>query len=519
MAVDMQERNAPTATMADPQDFIASTYFHQGTELLRRGAFAEAETYLREVVRIWPNHPGALNNLGTSVWQQGRAREAEAIYRRALDEAPDDFGILNNCGNALWEQTRPEEAIPFYHRALEIRPEAAETQMNLGVALSDLGQFDEAIAWIKSSIHLEPGLADAYDNLGMTLARLGRWDEALALYDRAIEIRPRFPEAHRNKSFVLLTLGDYRRGWAEHEWRLRCKNHRLLPTTSPMWKGEDLDGRSILLHAEQGLGDVIMFIRFAEDVKRRGAHVVAAVPDSLIRLISRATGVDEVHDWFAPLPTCDYHAPLMSLPSILGTTLESLPGRYPYLSPDDRSVELWRPVFEDAIAAAYPGESGSQPFRVGIVWQGNPSHRNDLRRSFPLELFRTIAEVPGVQLISLQKGKGVEQLEGQADRFPVAVFPGCGPGEQDRRDFVDTAAAMTLCDLVIAPDSSTAHLAGSIGVPVWIPLTIVSDCRWLTKREDSPWYPSVRLFRQETLNDWEGIFDRMAGRLRVEIGV
>ncbi len=274
----------------DATAYIASIYFNQATVLLRQGAYGEAETYLREVVRTWPGHTGALNNLGTAVWQQGRVREAEAFYRRALAEAPDDFGVLNNLGNALWEQSRPGEAVDFYRRALELEPASAETQMNLGVALSDLGEFDEAIEWLESSLRLQPRSPEALDNVGMTLARQGRWGEAMTWYERALAVRPDFPEAHRNRAYIWLTHGDYERGWPEHEWRLGCRNHRVLPVPRPQWTGEDIRGRTILLHAEQGYGDVLQFIRFACPVKRRGPRVIVACPEPLVRLVAALPG-------------------------------------------------------------------------------------------------------------------------------------------------------------------------------------------------------------------------------------
>jgi Tfp pilus assembly protein PilF len=507
--VDRGARRSST----DPTTYIASTYFEQGTALLRRRCFAEAEAYLREVVELWPRHAGAWNNLGTSVWQVGRVREAEEYYRRALAEAPNDFGVLNNLGNALWEQSRPAEAVEYYRRALRLNQDAPETQMNLGVALSDLGEFDEAIAWLEASLRLQPGFPKALDNLGMTLARLGRWDEALRLYEEALAIRPDFPEAHRNRSFLWLAHGDYVRGWPEHEWRLRCRNHRGVPVPRPAWRGEDIAGRTILLHAEQGLGDVVQFIRFAGEVKRRGARVIVACPESLMRLVALSPGVDAVRDWNAPVPECDVHAPLMSLPAILGTTLATVAVQCPYFSIDATLIDRWRPVVERALAAARPevearGGAGRRPLRIGVVWQGNPSHRNDGRRSFPLGLFSDIAGRPDVRLLSVQKGKGVEQLDGLRGRFPIAVLPGCGPGEEDRRDLLDTATIMTLLDLVITPDTSAAHLAGSLGVRTWVPLTAVSEWRWLMDRDDSPWYPSITLFRQRSGEDWEAVFPK-----------
>ena len=278
-------------------------------------------------------------------------------------------------------------------------------------------------------------------------------------YERSLAIRPDYPEARRNRSFVWLLRGDYERGWPEHEWRLACRNHRILPVPRPRWYGEDVRGRTILLHGEQGLGDILQFVRFACPVKRRGARVIAACPDSMVRLVASCPGVDSVQDWYDPIPDCDFHAPLMSLPAILGTTLESLPGEHPYLSADAETVARWRPIVERSLASAYPGDDDREagpgrPFTIGIAWQGNPRNRIDPWRSFPLVQLAHIAELPGVRLISLQKGAGIEQLAGLSGRFPVAVLPGCGPGEDDRRDFLDTAAIMSLVDLVIAPESA-----------------------------------------------------------------
>jgi Tfp pilus assembly protein PilF len=515
-------RRAAGAQSPGATSYVAEVYFNQGTTLLRQGSYAEAERYLREVVRIWPAHAGALNNLGTSVWQQGRILEAEEYYRRALVEAPDDFGVLNNLGNALWEQGRPAESVDYYRRALELRVDSAETQMNLGVALSDLGQFDEAIEWLESSLRLHPHSPEALDNVGMTLSRQGKWDEAMVWYERSLAVRPDFPEAHRNRAFTWLIHGHFARGWAEHEWRVGCRNHRVRPVPRAPWTGGDIEGRTILLRAEQGLGDVLQFIRFAGPVRRRGARVIVACPEALIRLIARCPGVDAVEDWFGPIPDCDVQSMLMSLPAILGTTQASLPGEFPYLAPDVATVDRWRPILERSLASVGSrdvdhGAARDRIFRIGIAWQGNPCHRNDRARSFPLSHFARLAELPGVRLISLQKGTGTEQLADLAGRFPVAVLPGTGPGEDDRRDFLDTAAIMSLVDLVIAPDSAVAHLAGSLGVRAWVPLPAVPEWRWMLDRDDTPWYPTMTLFRQDSSSDWGTVFRRMAVRLHVEL--
>jgi len=502
--------------------FIATVYFDQATSLLNRGFFAESEAYFREVLRLQPDHANALNNLGTALFRQGRLQEAERCYRRARTLKPNDFAILNNLGNVLFEQGRLDQALRRYRKAVQLQPDSPEALMNLGVTLSELGRFDEALLSIRESLRLLPDAANCHVGLGMTLARQGNLDEALVSYEQALRLRPDYPEPRRNRAFIWLAGGDFERGWPEYEWRLRCQNLRVLTVNRPRWTGEDFEGRSILLHAEQGLGDALQFIRFAPLVKRRGGRVLVACPQSLIRLLTRWPGVDLVVDWKSPLPDCDVHAPLMSLPAILGTTLANLPAEIPYLRVDAGTVEDWRPVVARAIARAAGGRTSEerQPVRVlkiGIAWQGNRVHPSDRWRSFPLTHFAHLAEVPGVRLISLQKGDGTEQLARLAGRFPVAELSHRDQDGEDRRDFLDTAAVMSQLDLVVTPDTAIAHLAGSLGVPVWVALSTVGEWRWLIDRDDSPWYPTMRLFRQTTFGDWDSVFERMAGTLSQEL--
>jgi Flp pilus assembly protein TadD len=488
-------------------------YFRRGTSLLRERCFAEAEACFREALRIDPDDADVLNNLGTAVWEQGRAGESMAYYLRAHQFKPRDFGILNNVGIALWDQGRPERAVVFYRRALEIQPDSFDTRMNLGVSLSDLGQFDEALVWIRSSLELQPGSADAWDNLGMTLARQGNWQEAMACYDRAIELRPDFGEAHRNRALGWLAQGDFEQGWPEAEWRLKCRNPPGFGFPRPRWIGDPLAGRTILLHWEQGLGDTLQFIRFAPLVKERGGQVWFYCQPPLVRLVKRSPGVDQIFDGTSPVPDFQVHAPLMSIPAIVGTTLATLP-RDPYLSADAATIEHWR---MDLLRGLGVSDLASV-FTIGIAWQGSPHNRIDRWRSFPLEKLAPLAKLPGVRLISLQKGAGTEQIRALAGAFPVVELDGAGAGQKDTRDFLDTAAVMSLVDLVVTPETAVAHLAGSLGVRTWVALSSVGDWRWMVDQDDSPWYPSARLFRQTEMGDWDGVFRRMAEALRPEIG-
>ncbi|MGP0063205.1 MAG: tetratricopeptide repeat protein [Isosphaeraceae bacterium] len=499
-----------------PGRFIAETYYKQATALLTRGVYAESEKYLREALRVCPEHAGAWNNLGTAVWQQGRVEEAETCYRRGLSLEPEDHGILNNLGNALWQQGKPDEAVPYYRQALASCPDTPETLMNLGVALSDVGKFDEAMDRIRDSLRLRPDSPEAIDNLGMTLARQGRWDEAMACYEQALRLHPDFPEARRNRAYAWLARGDYERGWPEYEWRLRCRNHVGLTANRPRWNGEDLAGRTILLHAEQGFGDTLQFIRFATMVQDRGGRVMVWCPNPLIRLVAGCPGVDHVLTPSEPLPDFQVHCPLMSLPAVLGTRMDTLPNGVPYLSADTETTERWRPIVERCVSGTNHGETAhktgpSRVLKIGIAWQGNPRNRIDRWRSLPLRHFAHLARLPGVRLISLQKGDGTEQIAELAGRFPVAEFHDASAGDGlHRRDFLDTAAIMRHLDLVVTLESAVAHLAGALGVRVWVALAAVADWRWLMDRDDSPWYPTMTLFRQSEPGDWDGVFRRIA---------
>ena len=299
-----------------------------------------------------------------------------------------------------------------------------------------------------------------------------------------------------------LTLGDYQGGFAEYEWRWKTKRFAGSPAYhEPLWDGSGLDGKTILLHAEQGLGDTVQFLRFVLLVKDRGGRVIVACQKPLLPLFAACPWIDQLVAQGETLPAFDVQAPLLSLPRIFGTTLATLPSQVPYLSADPGLVQRWQKEL-----AAYPG------FRVGIAWQGNPNNPADRQRSFPLDCLAPLAKLPGVRLFSLQKGPGTEQIDQRAQRFPLVELgsrldEAAGP-------FMDTAAVMTNLDLVISACTSLAHLAGALAVPVWIALKFAPEWRWLYGRDDSPWYPTARLFRQPQPGDWTAVFDRMAAALR-----
>lgn len=478
-----------------------AVWIHLGDGALQSGRHAEAETWYRQALAAWPEDADLLNNMGTAVWFQGRLDAAEDYYRQAHQLQPESHSYLNNLGNIQRARGRIDEAEASYRRSLEIAPQAIESRINLGVALSDLSRLEESETLLREVVAIRPEIPDAHLNLGTTLTRLGRWDEAIACYEEAVRLRPQYPEARRNRAMHWLGLGDYERGWPEYEWRWRCHGKGFPVGDRPIWNGEDLQGRRILLHAEQGFGDTLQFVRYAERVKRQGADVTLACADPLIRLLERCPGVDRVVAVGSPLPATDFQALLMSLPANFGTTLATVPAEVPYLSADPDEVERWR--------LRLGPDSG---LKIGIAWQGNPRYPGDSRRSFPLAAFDQAAKLPGLRLIRLQHGPGSEQIERLDGRFKVEDL--LGREEKSDWDFLDSAALIENLDLVVTADSAIGHLAGALGVPVWVALPYASEWRWLRDREDSPWYPTMRLFRQRRAGDWDEVFARISEALR-----
>lgn len=477
-------------------DFAAASY-NLGSVREKQGRIDDALAGYRQACRLAPDFVDAHLNLGPLLEKQGLLDEALNCCRHAVELAPDRSTAHNNLGGVLARQGKRDEAARCYRRAIELDPTSAEAHNNLAGVLRDQLQLESAEASCRRAIELNSTLAAAHNNLGLVLTDQHRLAEGIACCRRAIELEPGFADAHYNMGLTLLLNGQYDEGWPAYEWRWRRhgKQEPTLPTPVPRWDGEVLEGRTILLRCEQGLGDVLHFIRYATLVKQRGARVVAEVQPALVRLVTSCPGVDEVVAKGDPLPPCDFYAHLLSLPRIFRTTATTIPVAVPYLTPDESSLAAWGK------------ELASDPLcKVGIAWQGNPEHPADHRRSIPLARFAPLAELSGVRLYSLQAGAGREQL---VDGPPSIVDLGDRLG-----DFCHTAAIMRNLDLVIACDSSAAHLAGAIGVKVWMPLAFTPDWRWLLEGEETRWYPSMRLFRQTTPGDWRNVFRRIAAELQ-----
>jgi tetratricopeptide (TPR) repeat protein len=479
----------------------AEAHNNLGYALLMLGRLDEALVSVEQALRLKPDLADAHNNLGKVHQDMGRFEQAADSYRRAVDAQPSSTLFLGNLANALTALGKPEEAVPYYRRAVRLQPDEAIFLSNLGNALTLTGRPDEAEAFCRQALRLKPDFADAYHNLGIALSAQGEVEQALALNAQAIRLNPDHVGARNCQAMWRLQMGDFARGWEEYEWRWKKADvpPRAFPQT--LWDGSPLEGRTILIHAEQGLGDTLQFIRYAPLVKRLGATVIVECQPVLCGLLAGCHGIDHLVARGSPLPPFDVHVPLLSLPRLFGTVLDTVPAEVPYLFADAQLVERWR------------GElSGAPGVRVGIAWQGNPRFPANCMRSIPLTHFAPLAQVDGVRLFSLQKGAGREQLRAVARYLPVVDLG-------DRLDdatggFMDTAAVMKNLDLVITSDTATAHLAGALGVPVWVALALGADWRYLWRREDSPWYPTMRLFRQTRLGDWDGVFERITAVLR-----
>jgi tetratricopeptide (TPR) repeat protein len=438
--------------------------------------------------------------------QDGDMVGAEALYRQILCFEPGNADAGNNLANALFKQNRLAEAAEWYQRTLQLNPQYANAHFNLGNVLFAQGRLVEAEECFRQTLKVQPTFLDAHNNLGNALKYQGRLAEADASFRQALGVNSEHRPALWNRALLRLLQGDFAAGWADYEQRWNLPGAAARSLQQPRWDGSPLAGKSILVYAEQGYGDTIQFLRYLPLAQQRGGRVVFECPLALAALALEASGVDQLVRPGTPLPPIDLQIPLLSLPGLFGTTLANIPASVPYLQADAELVRKWEQLLarDDIGRMARRQPSGNPPLTVGIAWQGNPQFRGDVLRSIPLLFFESLAAVPGIRLVSLQKGAGVEQIHGLAGRFSIV-----NPSAR-LENFSDTAALMMNLDLVISSDTSIPHLAGALGIPVWTILQFVPDWRWLLDRPDSPWYPTMRLFRQYTFGDWGEVFERIA---------
>jgi len=473
----------------------SAAQFADGNEFMRAGRFAEAAAAYRRSLALNRAAPRTHNNLAVALAEQGRYGSALAHYREAIRLDPDYAPTHYNFANACRALAKYVEAITAYERALTLAPGWAGALLNCGLALAALGQQAAAEGYYRSALARQPDYPEAHNNLGLALQLQGRLDEAMQHFDRALELAPVFSNAHTNRAQLRMLLGDFEQGWAEYEWRWRLAGVALRTLPIPHWDGSRLDGRTLLIRAEQGFGDTIQFVRFAARLEQAGIKVFLECQPALTSLLSRAPGVRQAFARGLPLPECAAQIPLASLPRALGITdpaAETMDAHY--LQPDPKLQAQWR----EKLAL-----TGS--LHIGIAWKGSSGHPQDCHRSIAPAHFAALAAVPGVKLVSLQPG----------ERPPAALQalePLAQPGEQ-AFSFEDTAAIIGNLDLVVTCDTAVAHLAGALGVPVWIALPLIPDWRWRLARDDSAWYPSARLFRQTQLDEWPDVFQRIAAAL------
>ena len=475
----------------------------QAVALINQGKLQEAETIYKDLIAAGTNNHIVYGNLAAICGMQGRYDELIELLRKTLQLKPNYPEAHNNLGNALQEQGDLDAAIASYNKALQLKPNYPDAHNNLGNALKEKGDLDAAIASCNKALQLKPNYTDAHYNLGIALQEQGDLDAAIASYNTALQLKPNYPEAHSNLSMAELLSGDYKSGWKRYEYRFECKDDKGILNANPpceQWAGGELtEGSKLLLVSEQGLGDTLQFMRYAIALREQGASVSICAQPKLHSLI-KTSGID-------PSPLTPQQAnkindgqwiPLLSVPRHLEVSPQNPIITEPYIKTTDELIDKWKGIF-----------SSEQRPIIGLNWQGNPGHEktNSRGRSLPLETFAPIAQLTNATVLSLQKGFGSEQLETCSFRDR---FVSCQQQVDETWDFLETAAIIANCDLVITSDTSVAHLAGGMGKNTWVLLKKVPEWRWGLEGDTTFWYPSMRLFRQRERGDWNEVMERVA---------
>jgi tetratricopeptide (TPR) repeat protein len=479
----------------------AAVHINLGLALQRGGRHLEALDCFRQAIFLAPEEADPYFNSGNALAELGRWAEAESHFRHALRLRPDFGKAHNNLGNTLRALGRVPEAVASFSRALAAMPESIGAMNNLGNALRASGSLAQAERYFRQALALRPESADTWCNLGNALRDDRRHDEALACYARALDLNPGFAEVHFNRAWILLLKEKFDEGWQEYEWRLRqpawvAGAHGRVAL--PEWRGEPFPDRRLLVYDEQGFGDAIQFARYLPLVKALGGSVIFETRPELLPLFKTLQGADRLvarRSIARPAVEADAYVALLSLPRLFGTGTRTVPWTGPYLKADPSRRERWG------------ARLGGPAFRIGIAWSGS---QVDPLRACPPESFAFLERFPDIRLYSLQK----EVAPADREKAPAGIFPLGG----EFNDFADTAAVIDHLDLVVSVDTAVAHLSGAMGKPTWLLLPYTADWRWLENREDTPWYPTMRLFRQKTWGDWQEVFERVATGLRAHLG-
>lgn len=473
----------------------------RGVRCAREGRLEEAVRRFRQALELDPRCAEAHSNLGNALREQGQFEEALLHLHRALESNPGLAEARLNLAVVLEERGELEESEGQLREALRACPDHPVALSNLGGVLKKLGRLEEARTCLERALAREPHFSQAHNNLGAVLEQMGQWDQAEARYQEAVRWNPQSAEAHLNLAMVRLLQGDFQRGWPEYEWRWELRGTLPRDCGRPRWDGSPLEGRTILLQAEQGLGDTIQYVRYAPLVAQRGGRVVVECPPRLVELLGTVPGVERVVSTQDPPPLCAVHVPLASLPGLLATRLETIPNQVPYLSVAAERLEAARERI---------GDRGGRR-KIGLVWAGSPWNKNERNRSLRLTQLAPLAplaQVKGVAWFSLQRGPQAAELWSAPPGLTITNL------EKEQPNLAETAAAIQCLDLVIGVDTMVVHLAGALGRPVWVLQPFAPDYRWLLEREDSPWYPTMRLFRQPAPGEWVPVIERLAKELK-----
>jgi len=473
-------------------------YYNRGNTLMELKRFDEALSSYDQAIAINPDYGDAYYNRGNTLMELKRFDEALSSYDQAIAINPDYHESYNNRGNTLMELKRFDEALSSYDQAIAINPDYHESYNNRGNTLKELKRFDEAINSYNQAITINPDYHEPYNNRGNTLKEFKRFDEALVSYNQAISIDPDYADAYFNKSLLLILRGEYGEGWQLYEWRWKQKHNinSRRAYKQPLWLGhESLINKTLLITIEQGFGDYIQFIRYALLVEQLGAKVILEVPLVLMKLASTLKGHFIFVESGKSLLDFDYYCPIVSLPLAFKTTVETIPATLPYLYVDKAKKQQLNKRLGKQVMT-----------RIGLVWTGGPDHKKDCDRSLLLKQFSSLLTLP-FEFHSLQKD--IREVDAQT----IIDFPHMYQHQDELQDFSDTAALVDAMDIIISVDTSVAHLAGAMGKKLLLLLPYLPDFRWMLDREDSPWYPSAKLYRQEKINDWDTALEKLKADL------
>lgn len=480
------------ALLRDPTN--ADAFHNRGYSHEKCGNFQAAIGNYTRAILLKKHYAQAHNNRGNAFFAMGRIESALADYDSAIAADAAYAPAYSNKGNALVTLKKYDEALVALNKALELDSTSSTVLNNMAFALQKQGEYSRALVYLDRAIAHDPNFAEAYNNRGHSLHKLERFHEALDNFQQAITLKHDYAEATWNRALVRLLLGDMSGGWQDLETRWARKTYQVHPAPRdiPRWGGEDLGGRSITVYVEQGFGDMIQMSRYLLPMIESGAQVTFAAPRIIHRLMTTLSPQLKLQNSYQSETISDYSTTIFSLPGLFRTTTDNVPAPVPYLHAEADLISKWRKKI------------GTHGFKIAISWQGNPSGDVDIGRSIPLENLGILSELPGVRLISIQYEHGLDQLADVKERFQIEELADFNTG---RDGFIDTAAVMKCVDLVLTTDSAPAHLAGALGVPVWVMLMQVPDWRWMTTRADSPWYPTMRLFRQSQNGDWDSVIE------------